>query len=158
MSLHVPSAPPASVPVAGVIPFSVAIDVPGARLTVSGELDRETAHHLTDAVGSLSGTARPRWVLDARQVWFCDAEGLRSVVAAHRAARRAGRELTVLPSPCVHRLVVLMGLEQLLGTPPATASVRTELDECRRARRSLAAVRELRRPSAVPDATPSPTG
>ena len=131
-----------------VAPFAVSVDVPSAQVSVAGELDREHAHRVLDALTALSGTDSAIWTLEARQVTFCDAEGLRALVTAHRLARRHGRMLSVLPSPCMHRLVLLVGLEQLLCIPAAPAGVASDVARCRRVHTSLAAVRELRHPAA----------
>jgi anti-anti-sigma factor len=154
MSLHVPSQPPGSATAASGegTPFSVSVDRPSGWVSVAGELDREHAHQVLDALLSLAASGHAHWTLDARPITFCDAEGLRTLVLAHRLAIRSGRTLSVLPSPCMHRLVLLVGLDQLLDTPPAPASVQTGVAECRRSRRSLAAVRDLRRSTSVPGA------
>ena len=152
MSPQSPSTPLVAVPVADVAttPFSASVDLPSGRVIVAGELDRGNAHHVLDALDELAGTGHPHWTLDARSTTFCDAEGLRALVVGHRAARQHGRTLSVLPSPCVHRLVLLVGLDELLGTPPPTATVRTDVADRVRTRRGLAAVPDVRRPTAVP--------
>lgn len=154
--------PPPRVPlppsVAGPTPFLVSVDLPSGWVGVTGELDRETAHHVLDALGALADTGQAHWTLDARPITFCDAVGLRALVLAHRLAVGHERTLSVLPSPCMHRLVLLVGLDQLLDTPPAPAAVLDDVAECRRTRRALAAVRDLRRQCAVPDAPrPAPS-
>ncbi|MGY2004767.1 STAS domain-containing protein [Blastococcus sp. SYSU DS1024] len=143
-------APP--VPTGG--PFLVSVDPAAAHVTVDGELDREHAHHVLDAVATLPAQDGTRWTLDAGGVSFCDAEGLRVLLSAHRLARGRGAHLWLLPSPCVHRLVLLVGLDQLLETPPPTPAVSAEVAETRRTRRSLAAVRDPNRRRATPDRTP----
>lgn len=158
MSPQSPSTPLVAVPADDIAatPFSVAVDLPSGWVTVAGELDRGNAHHVLDALAALAGTRHPRWTLDARSISFCDAEGLRALVVAHRVARHHGRTLSVLPSPCVHRLVLLVGLDQLLGTPPPTATVRTGVAESVRSRRALAAIPDVRRPTSVPGAAGLP--
>ena len=158
MSPQSPSTPLVAVPVADVAtaPFSASVDLPSGRVTVAGEFDRGNAHRVLDALDALAGTGHPQWTLDARSVSFCDAEGLRALVVGHRAARQHGRTLSVLPSPCVHRLVLLVGLDQLLVTPPPSATVLTDVADCVRTRRALAAVRDVRRPTSVPGAAGVP--
>ena len=128
-------------------PFHIRVDLPSGEVRVAGELDREQAHQVLDALVTLADTDHPRWVLDARQVTFCDAEGLRVLVTAHRRARARGRELAVLPSACMHRLVLMVGLEQLLDIPPAPPAVLAGVAASRRTVRALAAVREHRHPA-----------
>lgn len=105
------------------IPFHVRVDLVGATVTVSGELDRENAHHVLDGLAALADTGHHRWALDAAQVVFCDAAGLRALVTAHHLARRHGCVLVLeRPSPTLHRLLLLVGLDQMLDLRPATAA------------------------------------
>ncbi|NEK87489.1 STAS domain-containing protein [Blastococcus saxobsidens] len=109
---------------AGWVPFQVSVDVASATVVVAGEFDRDHAPHVLDGLRSLTGSGRPRWVLDTERVTFCDAAGLRTLVTGHHLARRHGCQLVLeRPSPCLHRLVVLVGLHDLLallpGGPPA---------------------------------------
>ncbi|WP_456600360.1 STAS domain-containing protein [Blastococcus sp. SYSU DS0616] len=135
-------------------PFLLSVDPSAARVTVHGELDREHAHLVLDALATLSVADGTRWTLDAGGVTFCDAEGLRVLLSAHCLARGRGAQLEVLPSPCVHRLVILVGLDQLLETPPPPPAVSADVAETRRTRRSLAAVRDPNRRRSTPDRTP----
>ena len=116
---------PAAVPPASTDPavpcFWVCAEVRSGRVSVAGELDREHAHHVLDALAALSGADCARWTLEARRVTFCDAEGLRLLLAADRLACHHGRQLSVLASPWVRRLVVLVGLERLVDGAPAQA-------------------------------------
>ena len=134
--------------------FLVSVDPSAGRVTVGGELDREHAHHVLDALAALPAAAGSRWTLDAGAVCFCDAEGLRVLLSAHRLARGRGARLELLPSPCIHRLVLLVGLDQLLETPSPTPALSAEVAGTRRIRRSLAAVRDPHRRRATPDRTP----
>ena len=108
-------------------PFQVSVDVETATVVVAGEFDREHAHHVLDGLWSLTGSGHSRWLLDTERVTFCDAAGLRALVTAHHLARRHGCQLVLArPSPCLHRLLLLVGLDELLvllpgGSPAATA-------------------------------------
>jgi anti-sigma B factor antagonist len=98
--------------------LAVSVDVPLARVSVAGELDRESAHHLLDALTVL--TARPgrRWRLDAAGVTFCDAGGVRALGRAHALATAHGRTLQFeRTSRSVDRLVELVGHERLFPAP-----------------------------------------
>lgn len=122
------------VPDGGPAPFRISVDPEHARLVVSGEFDREHAHHVLDALRALAGTGHRRWAIDTAQVVFCDAAGLRALVTAHHLARRHGCDLVVeRPSPCLHRLVLLVGLDQVLdiravgaAAPPAAGGHRLQ--------------------------------
>ncbi|RZU31914.1 STAS domain-containing protein [Blastococcus saxobsidens] len=105
---------------AGWVPFQVSVDVGTATVVVAGELDREHAPYVLDGLWSLTRSERSRWVLDTERVTFCDAAGLRTLVTGHHLARRHGCQMVLeRPSPCLHRLVVLVGLDGLLVLLPA---------------------------------------
>ena len=82
---------------------------------------------------------------------FCDAAGLRALVTGHHLARRHGCHLVLeRPSPCLHRLVVLVGLDELLtlvtDRPPASDEHRPPA--------SAALLRAGRRVQLVPEPPP----
>src|SRR3982751_2684419 len=92
------SSTPPPVPDAPVLDefLAVSLDRSSGTVTVSGELDRESAHHLLDALDALRATPHRTWSVDASQVVFCDAAGLRALAAAQALATRHGRELRVV--------------------------------------------------------------
>jgi anti-sigma B factor antagonist len=102
--------------------LSVSVDLVAGRITLTGELDRENAHHLVDAVEALSATRHQRWDVDTAGVTFCDAGGLRGLVAVRVTAAERGRSVSLLrPSRCVDRLVRMVGMGDLVqaaGRPP----------------------------------------
>jgi anti-anti-sigma factor len=96
--------------------------VSSARVRVTGELDRESAHHLLDAMTVLAAQPSRRWRLDAAGVTFCDAGGVRALSSAHTLAAEHGRTLQVeRTSRSVDRLVELVGHDRVF---PASASPR----------------------------------
>ncbi|SEK67168.1 anti-anti-sigma factor [Blastococcus sp. DSM 46786] len=102
------------------VPFRMDVDLVDATVAVAGELDREHAHLLLDGLAALVAGAHRRWSVDAAEVVFCDAAGLRVLVTAHHLARRHGSALVLeRPSPCLHRLILLVGLQQMLDVRPA---------------------------------------
>lgn len=101
--------------------LDVAVDWLQGVVVLRGELDRDSAHHLVDAVRALEATDHRRWVVDAAEVTWCDAGGLRALAAAHALALASGRQLVLSRrSRCVDRLVVLSGLDRMVadGVPP----------------------------------------
>jgi anti-sigma B factor antagonist len=111
-----------SVPTDHTTALTVSIDWVHGAVVLRGELDRDAAHHLIDALAALRAAGHPRWVVDAAEVTWCDAGGLRALACAHALAVESGRELRLVrPSRCVHRLITLSGLDQLLAAtdPPA---------------------------------------
>ena len=108
-------------------PLVVSVDLPRARVRVAGELDRDSAHHLLDALTVLDEVPARRWQLDVRGVTFCDAGGLRALTHAHRLAADSGRVLHLgRTSRPIARLVGLVGYEQLfpVPVPPSARAVR----------------------------------
>jgi anti-anti-sigma factor len=113
-------APPAWGPSAlEAVPFAVSVDLGAAAVVVVGEFDQEHAHHVVDGLFALAGTGHRRWTIDSEGVTFCDAAGLRALVTGHHLARRHGCQLVLRrPSPSLHRLVLLVGLDELLDVQP----------------------------------------
>jgi anti-sigma B factor antagonist len=134
-----PRLAPLSSPAAAVADggLAVSVDWTGGVIRLVGELDRETAHHLLDALEGMSSTPHRTWAVDASEVSFCDAGGLRALAAGQALAARHGRHLRVVAyGRCVERLVLLTGLDGLLdGAPPARA-LRPVTELATRGRRS----------------------
>ncbi|WP_299956360.1 STAS domain-containing protein [uncultured Modestobacter sp.] len=106
-------------------PLVVTVDLARARVRVAGELDRESAHHLLDAVAVLAATPARRWQLDAGDVTFCDAGGMRALCTAHQLATENGRvlRLTRAGRP-ITRLIALVAEAQPFP-PPSRPGDRT---------------------------------
>lgn len=106
--------------------LTVSVDWREGVVVLRGELDRNTAHHLGDALTALADAGHACWVVDAAEVTFCDAGGLRALAIGRALAVRSGRQLRLVrPSRCVDRLVTLSGLDRLLAdsVPPAVPPV-----------------------------------
>jgi anti-anti-sigma factor len=102
-------------------PFLISIDVTHGRISVHGELDRQHVHRLLEALGMLMQSPSPSWTVDASSLEFCDAGGLRGLLAGREAARDAGRIFVVArPSPWLRHLMRLVGL----STPERPAAGR----------------------------------
>ena len=101
--------------------IAVSVDLPQARVRVAGELDRDSAHHLLEAVEILTTRSSRRWQLDAADVTFCDASGLRALTSAHAIAAAHGRSLRLVRrSRPVARLVSLLGEDEVFPPAPTT--------------------------------------
>jgi anti-sigma B factor antagonist len=97
--------------------LTVSIDWLSGAVVLRGELDRNTVHHLDDALTALAVTDHDCWVLDTAEVTWCDAGGLRALASAHALAEQHGGELRLVrPSRCVERLVTLIGLDRLIAS------------------------------------------
>ena len=109
----------------------VSVDWVEGTVVLRGELDRDSAHHLADALHALTGTDHATWVLDAADVTWCDVGGLHALAAASAFAVASGRELRLVRSSrCVDRLVTLSGLDRLMAE--SLPRGRTPLTGCAR--------------------------
>ncbi|MEV8046861.1 STAS domain-containing protein [Streptomyces griseoluteus] len=83
-------------------------------LTVAGEIDHHTGDTLTQAL-DLTGTPRPRVVVDLHQVAFMDSTGINILIAAHRALTEVGGWLRLAgPAGGVLRTLQLVGLDTII--------------------------------------------
>ncbi|MFF9360327.1 STAS domain-containing protein [Streptomyces griseoluteus] len=83
-------------------------------LTVAGEIDHHTGDPLTQAL-DLTGTSRPRVVVDLHQVAFLDSTGINILLAAHRALTESGGWLRLArPTGVVLRTLQLVGLDTVI--------------------------------------------
>ena len=84
---------------------------------LSGELDLDSLHLLTDALDSVAATSCPAElvVLDLAAVTFCDVAGLRSLEQCALSLEMAGKQLMLYHPPrSVTRLMAMTGVAQWL--------------------------------------------
>src|SRR3954463_9553788 len=93
-SLPRPDRPPKAAP-----SLIVGIDFLRARLELSGQLDRHTAHVLHDAISTLLQTDSDRWILHVAGLTGFDPTGLRTIGATYRRGPRHPRRLTPVGPP-----------------------------------------------------------
>jgi anti-anti-sigma factor len=107
----------------------MAADVPSFELDVEddngrvafiprGELDLATAPEVEERVLAAVRSGDRQVVLDLRQLTFMDSTGVRTIVAAHKAAEETGTDLRVIrPSPDnpVSRVIEISGIDEALG-------------------------------------------
>ncbi|KAF3463306.1 STAS domain-containing protein [Streptomyces sp. Tu 3180] len=83
-------------------------------LTAVGEIDHHTGQSLQQAL-DVTGTTRPRIVIDLRQVTFLDSSGINLLITAHQHTTQAGGRLRLAgPTPPVQRVLQLVGVDQLI--------------------------------------------
>ena len=105
MSAHAVAGPPAE---DLAFPLVVSTDLRAGRITVTGELERTTAHQLLDVLRALVLSDQHTWTVDAAGVTFCDVEGLRVLALARSLAESSGRVLRVTrPRPFLVTLLLL---------------------------------------------------
>ena len=82
-------------------------------VTVSGEVDLETAPELGDHALAALKDVSVHLVLDLRGVTFMDSTGLKVLLAtAHRAELAGGSLVLVAPNRAVNRILTLTGLDK----------------------------------------------
>ena len=87
-------------------------------LTVAGEIDQNTASPLQQAL-DVTGTSRPRIVIDLRHVTFMDSSGINLLISAHQDITGAGGWLRLAaPTPPVLRILRLVGVDTLIDIHP----------------------------------------
>ncbi|MGW8062429.1 STAS domain-containing protein [Streptomyces ziwulingensis] len=88
-------------------------------LTLAGEVDHHTVGRFRRDL-DVTGTVRPRIVIDMRQVTFMDSSGLNVLIAAHQDVAAAGGWLRLAgPTDTVLRVLRLVGVDQLIDCRPS---------------------------------------
>ncbi|MFI0811950.1 STAS domain-containing protein [Streptomyces echinatus] len=96
--------------------FSVVVTATdGIRvLTLTGEIDHHTGDRLRQGL-DVSGTPRPRLVIDMHGVTFMDSTGINILIAAHRTVTEAGGWLRLAaPTGPVRRLLSIVGVDAVI--------------------------------------------
>jgi anti-anti-sigma regulatory factor len=92
-------------------PFLLSLDIRAGRIAIQGDFDREHVVPFLDTVGLLDSSPCPCWSVDVADVSFCDAGGLRALVAAQRFAEQTGRTFQITGAgPWMHHLLPMIGL------------------------------------------------
>jgi ABC-type transporter Mla MlaB component len=92
-------------------PFLLSIDVPAGRIAIHGDFDRDQLAGFLDAVQQLEDSPAPSLSVDVSTVTFCDAGGLRGLLAAQRVAAQTGHTFRVIRAGrWMRRLLPMVGL------------------------------------------------
>jgi anti-anti-sigma regulatory factor len=92
-------------------PFLLSIDLRAGRVAIQGDFDRQHVVRFLDTIGLLDSSPAPCWSVDVAAVSFCDAGGLRALVAAQRFAERTGRTFRITGAgPWMRQLLAMIGL------------------------------------------------
>ncbi|GHD53603.1 hypothetical protein GCM10010335_67290 [Streptomyces galbus] len=87
-------------------------------LSPAGEIDYTTGETLRQAL-NVTGTARPRIVVDMRQVTFMDSVGVNILLTAHQACAQVGGWIRLAaPTEPVQRVLHLVGIDQVITCRP----------------------------------------
>ncbi|MET9496140.1 STAS domain-containing protein [Streptomyces sp. NPDC006552] len=95
----------------------------GPVVTLTGDLDYETAPELLAAVTALAAPAGTTVTLDLSGVEFLDSGGINVLLRARAALQERGAELAVRrPSAVVERIFHITGLDTVLAPAPQAAA------------------------------------
>ncbi|AYN43252.1 anti-sigma factor antagonist [Streptomyces dangxiongensis] len=87
-------------------------------LTLAGEIDHHTGDQLRHAL-EVTGTARPRIVIDMLRVTFMDSSGINILVNAHQTVTEADGWLRLAaPTDSVLRVLQLVGIDDVIQCRP----------------------------------------
>ena len=100
--------------------FELGVDADVGRVAFipRGELDLATAPELEEKVLAAVREGERVVVLDLRELTFMDSTGVRTIVAAHKAAEETGTELKVIRPGAdnpVTRVIEISGIDDALG-------------------------------------------
>ncbi len=89
---------------------------PEAHVVATGEFDLATSSSLTALLGQAVAAGCREFRIDMGAVTFCDASTIGLLVSLDRRLRADGGSLTIAScSPCVLRLLDILGVESLIG-------------------------------------------
>ncbi|MEU3169705.1 STAS domain-containing protein [Streptosporangium sp. NPDC006930] len=101
-----------------------------AVITVVGDIDRNSSELLRETIERLVADHRPRIVIDAEGITFCDSTGLRVLLSGARVASEAGGWLRLAGiSDVLSRLLQMTDLSTWFPVDP---DVTTALDRAAR--------------------------
>ena len=83
-------------------------------LIVTGEIDRDTRRHLSDAAGKVIADGHHRLILDLSGLSFCDSSGLSLLVDLHRETQtKSGWLRLVAASPVLCDMLRVTNLDRM---------------------------------------------
>jgi anti-anti-sigma regulatory factor len=98
-------------------PFLLSIDVAAGRVAIHGDFDRQHVDRFLDVMSLLAYSPSPLWSVDVSAVSFCDAGGLRGLLAAKRLAEDNSRTFRVTRAgPWMRHLLPMIGLSAATGS------------------------------------------
>lgn len=102
--------------------------IAGDLVTLAGEIDIVSAPGIEAVLEHLTGDI----FLDCSRVTFIDVAGLRVLLAIHQRCADRKKRLLVLPSPCLTRLLSLLGLNSLVDVANPDVAPGRRDTACRR--------------------------
>ena len=103
--------------------MTMTVDGVTRTVAVQGEIDVGNGHLLVELGEHVCAAGARQVRLDLSQVTFFGAYGVNVVLRLHHLLAACGGELVLVdPSPCVHRILRLVGVAGHLHTAVGTAS------------------------------------
>lgn len=90
-------------------------------LTIRGELDLATAPRVTGQCSELAERHQTKVVIDASEITFIDAAGIRALIEGRSTILKHGTSFSLVPSRHVLRLLDLLDLHALFPSYSSTA-------------------------------------
>lgn len=90
-------------------------------VTLPAEIDISNDGLVEDELTSALGDGLTVLVADGTRTTFCASAGMSALIRAHHQAEAAGKQLRVVASPAVRRILELTGADQVLDTYPSLA-------------------------------------
>ncbi len=92
-----------------------------AAVTLPAEIDISNDGLVEDELTSALGDGLAVLVADGTSTTFCASAGMSALIRAHHRAEATGKQLRVVASPAVRRILELTGADQVLDTYPSLA-------------------------------------
>ena len=90
-------------------------------VTLPAEIDISNDGLVEDELTSALGDGLAVLVADGTSTTFCASAGMSALIRTHHQAEAAGKQLRVVASPAVRRILELTGADQVLDTYPSLA-------------------------------------
>jgi anti-sigma B factor antagonist len=85
------------------------------HILVTGEVDMSVADDFYRATALVAAEPAPAIILDVAAVTFADSTLLHGIARLHRISKTTGATLVIAnPSPSIHRLLAITGLQDLI--------------------------------------------
>ncbi len=89
-----------------------------AVIRLPGEIDTSNDHQVRDALARALADGTALLVADAAKTRYCGCSGVSALIGAHHQAAASGRQLRIVASPALLRMLTLTGADTVLDTYP----------------------------------------
>ena len=89
-----------------------------AVIRLPGEIDTSNDRQVRDALARALADGTALLVADAAKTRYCGCSGVSALIGAHHQAAASGRQLRIVASPALLRMLTLTGADTVLDTYP----------------------------------------